>query len=410
MTGNADRTLGRRFNDRTIAIAHKASDAWAIQDRAEVLAQDGCDVLFLTVGDPDFATPAAITQAAIVALQKERTHYSPIGGEPQLRQAIADRLAIQTGVQTGPENVAVFSGGQAALFAVAQTLLQTGDELLVPEPYYATYPVLTMAAGAIPVSLPCAPEKGFLLEADDLANALTRNTRAVILNSPANPSGASYSASILSEIVAVGRDAGIWIIADEVYADLSFEMAHASVWSASCSTNAEGNRSIDQAKVAVIGSLSKSHAMTGWRLGWVAGPTDLISHLVTLSEGSQFGVAQFIQDAGVVALTGEHPELAEMQLTYRRRRNLIVDELNAIEGISCQSPQGGMFVLADVRELTSDCVKFAARLLEEENVAVIPGASFGTSARGHLRITLAKSDDVLKEAMIRIARFVKNWH
>jgi arginine:pyruvate transaminase len=398
--------MTKRFNDRTQSIATISGNAWLVQDRATAMVEAGEDILFLSIGDPDFETPAAITEAACRALRSGRTHYAPVPGESDLRDAIAHQAQTQSGTQTGRENVTIFTGAQPALFAIMQILAQQGDEILVPEPYYATYPVVALASGAHFKPVACLPEDGFLLQLSALKAAVTPNTRVLLLNSPGNPTGAAFKRKELQAIIEFCQSKDIWVVSDEVYASLCYDEPHISAWEFATHTS----NTLENDRLIVVNSLSKSHAMTGWRIGWTLAPVDVAEKLLTLCEGSQFGCPQFVQDAAVVAIAENHPELLIMKQEYRARRDFVVNALNNIPNIKCTTPVGGMFVMADIRQLTSDCAGFAMALLEQQKVATIPGSSFGATAKGHLRITLAQSQVVLSEALSRIAVFSQHFN
>lgn len=385
-----------RFASRTLRLEGEGADAWMVHDRAVARLHQGQDICLLSIGDPDFETPAPIRQAAVDALATGRTHYAASGGEPALRAAIAARAAITRGSPIDPAQVLVFPGAQAALFALAQCLFDPGDEVIVPEPTYVTYEGLLGAAGAVMRLVPLRPDNRFHLDPADLAAAIGPRTRGIMLNFPHNPTGAVLTRQEGLEVAALCRQHDLSLISDEVYAELSFDGGHLSL--AALPGMAE--------RTAVVSSLSKSHAMTGWRCGWSITPLALAEHLERLARCMYFGVAQFVQDAGVVALGPAGTESVALRDRYRSRARVVVERLGGVDGLICRIPEAGMYVFADVRGTRMDGKRFAAELLDATGVAVTPGEGFGPSGAGHVRITLGVAEDRLKEACERIANFV----
>ncbi|MFU8817908.1 MAG: pyridoxal phosphate-dependent aminotransferase [Pseudomonadales bacterium] len=380
-------------------IAGEGSRAWEIHTRARQLQAEGADIILLSVGDPDFATPPAIVARAVESLGQGDTHYTPIAGLPRLRQAVARNHQQLTGQQVAPEQVVVTAGAQNALYAVAQCILEPGSEVIVPEPTYVTYEAVIGTTGATRVVVPLAPENGFRPDPAAIAAAVTSQTRAILLNTPHNPTGAMIPRDVLEAIAAICRAHDLWLITDEVYAALTFEAEHVSP----ASLPGMAQRSV------VISSLSKSHAMTGWRVGWVVAPRALAAHLETLLLCMLYGTPGFVQEAAIVALSAEMTEQDEMRASYRRRRDLVCGRLEAGQAngapVSCHRPAGGMFVVIDVRASGLSGRDFAWGLLEQEGVSLLPAEAFGPSARGHLRLSLAASEAVLEEACRRIIRY-----
>ncbi|HEX9166127.1 MAG TPA: pyridoxal phosphate-dependent aminotransferase [Gemmatimonadales bacterium] len=379
----------------TRRIAGEGSDAWITHDRAVERLGRGEDVILLSIGDPDFDTPPAIREAATRALADHRTHYAPIGGEPELRAAIAATSSASLGWTVHPDQVVVYPGAQAALYALAQCLFNPGDEVIAPEPTYVTYQPVIASTGAAMRQVPLRPERQFHLDPEDLARVITPRTRALMLNFPHNPTGATLALDEAQAVAALVQRHDLVLISDEVYAALSFATPHLSP--ASLPGMAE--------RTAVVSSLSKSHAMTGWRCGWSITPGSMIPHLQNLARAMYFGVAQFIQDAAAVALTAGGEELAAIRAAYARRARLLVDVLAAAPGLLARTPEAGMYLFADVRGTGLSGKAFAARLLDATGVAVTPGEGFGPSGAGHVRITLGTGDERLAEAGRRIVAF-----
>ena len=375
-----------------------AAYAWAIHDKARKRQLNGEDIILLSIGDPDFETPQAITQAAINSLKAGRTHYGFFAGEPALRQAIADRHAEFTGQVVSVDQVVICPGAQNALYAAALCLVEPGDEVLVPEPRYVTYESVVDAAGATRIDVPLDVERGFHLDPAKLEAAVTDRTRMILLNTPHNPTGMVMTREELDGVAQVALRHDLWVVCDEVYADLTFDVPHISV----CSLPQIADRSVS------LGSLSKSHAMQGWRIGWVIAPPDLAQHLVNLVKPMHYGLSPFLQDAAVVALTEQHPETEAMHREYRERRDLVCSRINAMPGLACSWPEGSMFLLVDVRGTGLDGENFAWGLLDQVGVSLLPGTGFGASVTGHVRFSLTMPIAVLADACDRIERYARS--
>lgn len=382
-----------RYSGLTQRIAGEGAAAWHIHNRALELREQGVDVLLLSVGDPDFDTPLPIVQAAIDSLLAGNTHYADVRGKRSLRDAIARRHQARSGQAVTSEQVIVLAGAQCALFSVAQCVLNPGDEVLVAEPMYVTYEGVFGAIGAKVVPVAVRPENGFRVDPADVAARITAKTRVLVLNSPNNPSGASLSRKLWQQLAALCVRHDLWLISDEVYSDLLYEGEHISP--ASLPGMAE--------RTATINSLSKSHAMSGWRVGWVIGPKRLADHLEHLSLCMLFGIPDFIQNAAQLALDKDLPEVALMREEYRRRRDLVCASLSECPGLRPIRPDGGMFVMVDVRQTGLGAQGFAERLLEGYGVSVLAGEAFGPSAAGHIRIGLVVDQPRLADACRRIA-------
>jgi arginine:pyruvate transaminase len=382
-----------RYSSLTARIAGEGSDAWQVHDDAVERLARGDDIILLSIGDPDFETPASIRDAAIHALGSGRTHYSPIGGEAPLRGAIAAAAAPQLGRPVDPAEIVVFPGAQAALFGLAQCLFDPGDEVIVVEPTYVTYEAVLGATGAHMVQVPLDPDRGFHLDPVDVASAITPRTRALLLNFPHNPTGACLRPAESRAVAELCVAHDLWLLSDEVYASLTFGDPQVSP------TSHPGMAE----RSAVVGSLSKSHAMTGWRCGWTITPPGLAAHLSTLARAMYFGVAQFIQDAAAHAVAASGDELERIRRSYRRRARVVVDALAGVPGVRARMPDAGMYVFLDVRGTGLDGKRFARRLLDSAGVAVTPGEGFGPSGAGWARLSLAVSDEALEAGIERLA-------
>ncbi|MBM3103966.1 pyridoxal phosphate-dependent aminotransferase [Pseudomonas sp. V1] len=383
-----------RFSDLTQRIAGDGAAAWDIHYRALDLQAQGQDILLLSVGDPDFDTPTPIVQAAIDSLRSGHTHYADVRGKLALRQAIANRHQQRSGQTVHADQVTVLAGAQCALFCVAQCVLNPGDEVIVAEPMYVTYEAVFGACGATVIPVPVRPENGFRVCPEDVAARITPRTRALALNSPHNPSGASLPRATWQALAELCISHDLWLISDEVYSELLYEGEHIS----------PGSLPGMAQRTATLNSLSKSHAMTGWRVGWVVGSQALATHLENLALCMLYGSPEFIQDAAVVALEQPLPQLEAMREAYRQRRDLVCQTLADCPGLKALKPDGGMFVMVDIRETRLSAQAFSNRLLDRHGVSVLAGEAFGPSAAGHIRLGLVLADAKLLDACQRIAR------
>jgi arginine:pyruvate transaminase len=386
-----------KFASITRRLEGLGSDKWRVHIEGARRRAAGEDVIMLSIGEPDFAPPAAILDVADARMRAGRTRYSNGRGEPGVLAAIAAHYSRRTGRQIASDQVVFLPGTQTALFATFLALVEAGDEVLVPDPYYATYEGVIAASGATLVPIAMDPDNGFHLKAADLARAVTQRSRALLLNSPSNPTGAVLSATEIAAIGDVCRARDLWIVSDEVYADIVFDGSFASPF--------DDPRLCD--RTVVVSSLSKSHAMPGFRCGWAVGSETFTSALVPLSETMLFGSQPFLEDAAAFALDNDFAECHAMRSAYLGRARLVVDALANAPGISVHMPEGGMFVMVDVRRTGLSGDEFATRLLDEERVVTMPGESFGNAARGHVRVSLTEKDDVMAEACRRIVRFTR---
>jgi arginine:pyruvate transaminase len=383
-----------RYSPLVERIAGSGAGAWSIHVEARRRRDLGEDIIFLTVGDPDQEPPASVIEATVAALRAHRTGYAPTVGYPAVRQAIAARVARRSGQACGAENVVVVPGAQGGLYCVLQCLAGAGDEVIVPEPIYATYQGVVGASGAQMVTVPLRAETGFHPDLDALAAAVTAKSRVMWINSPHNPTGAVFTRAEIEAVAALCRRHDLWLLSDEVYEDLAFARPHVSAWSLPGMAD----------RTVVVSSLSKSHAIPAFRFGWVVGPATLGGHLSNLVLCMTYGSPAFIQDGALVALQHELPEVAALREEYRARANFFAAMLREAPGCRVVMPEGGMFVLLDVRGTGLSAGEFARLLLERERVAVLPCDGFGASATGHLRIALSAPEPRLREAGERIVR------
>jgi len=386
-----------RFSPLVDRIAGEQTGAWRVHAEGMRRREAGHDVIFLTVGDPDQAAPAAVLDATIEALRRNRTGYTPIIGYPLVREAVAARMQRRSGRPCTADNVVLTPGTQGGLFCALNCLAGPGDEVILPEPIYGPYAGVIGASGARMVNVPLRPENGFHPDLDALARAITPRTRVIWINTPHNPTGAVFAEDEIAGIARLCRKHDLWLVSDEVYEDLAFARPHTSAWSLP-----------DMADRTIIASsLSKSHAMAGFRFGWVICPPALSRHLFDFLLCMYFGGPAFIQDGALAALVTELPEVGAQRETYRRRALLLVDILEDAPNCRAIPPEGGMFVLFDVRGSGLGAEDFARELLLREDVALLPCDGFGPSAVGHLRIALTALEPRLQEAGRRIVRFAR---
>ena len=357
----------------------------------------GHDVIVLTIGDPDQAPPEPVVDATIDALRRHRTGYSAMIGYPRVREAIAARFYRRTGRPCSADNVVVTPGAQGGLFCALHCLAGPGDEIIVPEPVYATYGGVVAASGAQMVTVPLRAHRSFHPDLDLMAEAVTSRTRVIWINSPHNPTGAVFTAEEIAAVAELCRSRDLWLLSDEVYEDLAFARPHVSPWS--LPNMAE--------RTVVVSSLSKSHAMPGFRFGWIIGPPVLSRHLFSLLLSMTYGSPAFIQDGVLPALEHELPQVATMREAYRGRARLLSGILADAPRCRVTPPEGGMFVLLDVRDTGLSSQEFAQALLDRENVALLPCDGFGRSAVGYLRIALTAPEPRLAEAGRRIVSFAR---
>jgi len=385
-----------RLSERISGIVGAGGDdGWSVYYRARALAEAGAPVVMLTVGDHDIKTDPAILAAMRASQERGNLGYPPVPGSAALRRAIAGRVSARTTLAAAPEQVLVVPGGQAGLFASLTAVLDPGQSCIVLDPYYATYVQTVRAAGGRAIVVPTSAEDGFQPDAARIEAALAPDTRAILINTPNNPTGAVYAPERLAAIadLCVRRD--LWLISDEVYDVQVHEGRHASP------RDLPGMAD----RTLVVNSLSKSHAMTGSRIGWVLGPEAAIARIGELATTTTYGVPGYIQDAAEFAMTEGAEIEAAIAARYRRRRDAVLESLGNARAVRANAPAGGMYVMLDIRPTGLSGLDFAHRLLEAEHIAVMPGESFGTAAAGHLRVALTRPEAVLRDALARLVAF-----
>ena len=375
------------------------SSTMKVAAEAGRLKREGIDVVDFSAGEPDFPTPKNIKDAAIDALNKNFTKYTPISGTPELKQAICDFHKDSYATTYKPNECIVTVGGKHAIFNLTQALLNPGDECIIPVPYWVTYKDVVNFAGAKCVFVDTDESEGFVLSAAQVEKALTPKTRMIILNSPSNPSGAVFDRREMEKILRLAKDRGFWIMTDECYDRFLYDAERYSI------------ASFPDAKdtVVVAGSLSKTYAMTGWRIGFVLAPAEVSAGINKLQSHSTSNPTSIAQKAAFEALRGPQESVGEMLAEYRRRRDFVLPRLRAMPGVRAQEPRGAFYAYPNVsaafQKGITNSMDFAEKLLAEEHVAVVPGEAFGTN--DHIRISYATSMEELARGLDRIERFIR---
>jgi len=386
-----------RFSSLTDRVKGGAADAWDLHSIAKLARSRGDDVIVLSVGDPDFATPDAIIEEALRAMRGGDTHYTQISGHDDLRRCIAEQHQASSGQQVSAANVIATSGAQNALFAASLCLLDPGDEAIVLQPMYVTYEATVQAPGAKLVPVVLDAETEFRLNPDLLQDAISERTRAIFYASPSNPTGIALNHEEVQLIAELACKHDLWVVADEVYANFVFNGDFHHI--ASEPGMAE--------RTVTIGSMSKSYAMSGWRLGWAVAPTEMIANMEKLALCMLYGLPGFIMQAGLYALQHCSSERGRMRDIYQRRLEYLFDQFSSMPGLKPHRPDAGMFMMVDVRGSGLEVPEFCQRLYDTCGVSVLDATAFGASAVGHVRVSCTVSDDELREACDRIAAFLE---
>ena len=384
-----------RFAARVEYLGGGSVRAWDIHNAGKEAQARGEDVIVLSVGDPDFATPAPIIDTAITALKDGDTHYTTVAGRHELRKAIADHQNQRTGQKLDEDNVLIVAGTQNGLFSACQCLFGPGDEVIVLEPAYLTYEATVGSTGATLVRAPATSDGLFRPDIEALEKCVTPRTRGILFANPCNPTGVVFSPSELEGIADIARRHNLWVVSDEVYAELVFDGHFGST--AALPGMAE--------RTVTVASLSKSHAMTGWRIGWIIAPKELITHADNLALCSLYGIAGLIQDAALTAIKQTDQVALEMREIYQRRCQVLCDHIDHAPGLVCLRPASGMFALVDVRGTGLSAHEFAWGLFKAEGVSVLDASAFGPSAEGYVRLAFTVGEEQLAEAGRRIVRY-----
>lgn len=381
----------------------KPSPTLAVDSKAKEFKAKGVDIVNFGVGEPDFDTPEHIKEAAIKAIKDGFTKYTPVGGIDELKEAIIEKLERDNGLKYDKENIIVSCGAKHSLYNIAQALFGPGDEVIIPAPYWVSYPDQVLLNDAKPVIVDTSEDNDFMLGADALKEKITPRTKAIILNYPSNPTGFIYTEKALKEVAEIALKSNLYIISDEIYEKLIYDgQRHISIASLS--------EEIKE-KTIVVNGLSKSYAMTGWRIGYAAGPAEIIKAMTKIQSQSTSNPTSIAQKAAVAALRGPQDCVQQMRQEFERRRNYLVEQLNSIPGISCRMPKGAFYAFPSIRNFfgkrtatieINSSMDLSIYLLEKAMVALVPGSAFG--AEGYIRISYATGMDNLSRGIERIRK------
>ncbi len=380
--------------DRTNVIT--ASMTLSISSKAKAMAARGIDVCNFGAGEPDFETPLPVREAAKAALDAGKTKYTPTGGLPRLRALVADKLRHENGLAYTADQVIISTGGKQAIFNGLMAVLNPGDEVLLPEPCWVSYPQMVKLASAVPVFVPTTAETGFKLTPEQLKAAITDKTRLLILNSPANPTGSVYTMDELRVLAEVLVAQHVIVLSDEIYEKLVYDgNQHVSI-------GGLGEAVFDL--TLTCNGFSKAYAATGWRLGYAAGPAPVIKAAINIQSHTTSSANTFAQYGAIAALEGVSDAIETMRQAFERRRDLMYEGVKAIPGLTCPKPQGAFYVFPDISATGLDSMTFCTRLLEEAYVATVPGVAFGSDA--NIRLSYATDTETIEKGVDRLARFV----
>nr|WP_197981124.1 pyridoxal phosphate-dependent aminotransferase [Frigoribacterium sp. CFBP 8754] len=395
-------TPARRLSSRIASIAPSAT--LAVDAKAKALLAEGRPIISYGPGEPNFPTPDHIVEAAVAAARDPRNHrYTAGAGLPELREAIVEKTLRDSGTAVTASQVVVTNGGKQAVYQAFAALLDEGDEVLLPSPYWTTYPEAVKLAGGVTVEVFAGADQQYKVTVDQLEAARTSRTKVLLFCSPSNPTGSVYTPD---EVAAIGRwavEAGVWVISDEIYQDLTYDGVEAVSITAAVPEVAD--------QTILVNGVAKTYAMTGWRVGWMVGPADVVAGASNLQSHLTSNVSNVSQRAALAALTGPQDDVEAMRLAFDARRAVIVRELNAVDGIVTPTPQGAFYVYPDVRGLLgrewagstpTTSLELADLILEHADVATVPGEAFGPS--GYLRLSYALGDDQLLEGVQRLQR------
>jgi aspartate aminotransferase len=369
----------------------------SIDSKAKAMKAEGIDICGFGAGEPDFDTPEHIKAAAMAALEAGFTKYTPSSGIPDLRQAIAEKLQADNGLTYKPSQVIVSNGAKHSCFNAILACCQPGDEVIIPAPYWLSYPEMVTLAGAEPVIVQTTEANGWKMTRDEFENAMTPRTKMVIINTPSNPTGAVYTKKELQDLVEVAEEEEIVILSDEIYEKLTYDdVKHVSV--ASLSPEAHD-------LTITINGFSKAYAMTGWRLGYLAAPEAIAKSIDAIQSHSTSNPCSFAQQGALAALKGDQSPVEDMRAEFDLRRKYMVDRIKSLNRVSVVMPQGAFYVLMNISQLGLSSQNFADRLLSKHHVAVVPGAAFGDDRT--VRLSYATSLDVIKKGLDRLDEFCK---
>ncbi|MBD2168496.1 pyridoxal phosphate-dependent aminotransferase [Calothrix membranacea FACHB-236] len=370
----------------------------AIAAKAKAMKAEGVDVCSFSAGEPDFDTPAHIKAAAAKALDEGKTKYGPAAGEPKLREAIARKLKADNGLDYKAENVIVTNGGKHSLYNLIVALIDPGDEVIIPAPYWLSYPEMVTLVGGVPVIVSTDASTGYKITPEQLRKSITPKTKLFVLNSPSNPTGMVYTPAEIKALAQVVVDADIFVVSDEIYEKILYDGAeHISIGSL-------GKEIF--ARTLISNGFAKAYSMTGWRLGYLAGPVEIIKAASTIQGHSTSNVCTFAQYGAIAALESSQDCVEEMRQAFAKRRQVMLDRLNAIPGLSCPKPDGAFYLFPDISKTGLKSLEFCDALIEEHQVAVIPGIAFG--ADKNIRLSYATDMATIEKGMDRLEKFVRS--
>jgi arginine:pyruvate transaminase len=383
-----------KFSRAIDRMAVDTSTVWGVHQKAIALKEQGEDIILFSIGDPDLPTLDITVNHAIDSLKAGRTHYSPGAGELPLRQAIAD-IETRSSRHTTIEQIVIHPGGTNAIFTTLSCFLNEGDEIVIPSPMYVGYQGLLAAVGATVITVPLDTENNFFLDVSAVKQAFSDSTRVLFLNTPGNPGGNIIEEEQLRDLAAFCLERGVWIVSDEVYSMITFGTRHVSLLKAAQSLE----------NVVVIDALSKSHSMTGWRMGWTVSSEDTAKRILDFASGTIFGCCQFVQDAAAFALQNDEEYMRAIADEYRVRRDYALERIGRISGLRANQPKAGMFIMVDVSPVAADGLVFAEGLLAHGGVSVLPGIAFGETSRQFVRLSLTHPVHIMSKAFDRIERY-----
>jgi aspartate aminotransferase len=368
----------------------------AIDAKAKAMKKEGIDVCSFSAGEPDFDTPTHIREAAKKALDEGKTKYGPAAGEPRLREAIAQKLLQDNQLNYKPENIIVTNGGKHSLFNLMLALIEAGDEVIIPAPYWVSYPEMVTLAGGKPVIVPTTIANRYKITPQELRQAITPKTKLFVLNSPSNPTGIVYTPDEIRTLAEVVVETGIFVVSDEIYEKILYDGArHLSI-------GAVSEASFKQ--TIVSSGFAKSHAMTGWRIGYLAAPVELIRAVTTIQSHSTSNVCTFAQYGAVAALTSSQECVAEMLAAFAQRRQYILERIKAIPQLNCPKPEGAFYIFVNISQTNLNSLDFCDKLLEMERVAAVPGVAFG--ADDCIRLSYATDLTTIERGLDRLEKFL----
>jgi aspartate aminotransferase len=370
----------------------------AIAAKAKAMKAEGIDVCSLSTGEPDFDTPEHIKAAAKQALDAGKTKYGPVAGEPQLKAAIARKLLSDNNLNYQPENILVTNGGKHSLYNLMMALIDPGDEVIIPAPYWLSYPEMVKLASGKPVIVRTDASTGYKITPEQLTRAITPKTKLFVLNSPSNPTGMVYTRAEIKALAQVIVDRDILVVADEIYEKIIYDGAeHVSIGSL-------GKEIFD--RTLISSGFAKAYSMTGWRVGYLAGPIELIKATSTIQGHSTSNVCTFAQYGAIAALESSQESVEKMRQAFAQRREVIFELLDAVPGISCIKPDGAFYMFVNISKTGMNSLEFCDAFLEQQQVAVIPGIAFG--ADDHIRLSYATDLGTIKKALERLDKFVRS--